>query len=115
MSRLKIGRKSMVATSMGTDENFVTRMTYHNTVVAMMQGPKGSKHIPGKPSLIHLNNGGYYSVTTKRRMNQFAALTGTGFQVWQTKGEWFVEYTDSEGVKRTQPFEDGKASFVVGV
>ena len=49
---------------------------------------------------IVLNSGGWHTTTTKSRIN--AALSGTGWLVWQRDGKWFVSND-----KIVTPFTDG--------
>lgn len=70
-----------VATSVKRDEMGVLRVTYHATDVVTVF-PDGE---------IILNTGGYFSHTTKTRMNQAANQFSLGFQVWQKNFEWFVD------------------------
>ena len=51
---------------------------------------------------IILNNGGWMTVTTKRRMNQVAEQFDLGFTVYQKDFEWYVVLNG-----QTLPFEDG--------
>jgi hypothetical protein len=44
------------------------------------------------PQDIILDNGGWFTPTTQRRMNQAAEAYGLGFHVYQDKGEWFADY-----------------------
>ena len=41
---------------------------------------------------IVLNTGGFYSATTKTRMNQVSNQFDLGYYVYQKKGNWFVSY-----------------------
>ena len=45
-----------------------------------------------KTDVIELNTGGYFTATTKTRMNQVSNEMGLGYQVYQKKGEWFCRY-----------------------
>lgn len=79
MSRInEVGR---VATSIVT-ENGITSVYYHGTPVVRFGG--------GKP--VTLNTGGYFTVTTKRRMNQAANQYGLGFSVYQRSRQWYVDH-----------------------
>ena len=51
---------------------------------------------------IILNNGGWMTVTTKRRMNQVAGQFDLGFTVYQKDFEWYVVLNG-----QTLPFENG--------
>jgi len=54
-----------------------------------------------RDSIIH-NNGGWMTVTTKRRMNQVAEQFDLGFTVYQKDFEWYVVLNG-----QTLPFENG--------
>ena len=41
---------------------------------------------------IILNNGGWYTSTTKKRMNQVSEQFNLGFYVYQRNYNWFVDY-----------------------
>lgn len=67
---------------------------YHRTVVAKLYDD----------GHIQLNSGGWRTVTTKCRMNQFAAqYCNYAFSVCQRKGDWFVVNCGDNEV----PFTDG--------
>ena len=51
---------------------------------------------------IILNNGGWMTATTKRRMNQVAEQFDLGFTVYQKDFEWYVVLNG-----QTLPFENG--------
>lgn len=54
---------------------------YHQTIVAFKTGE----------GVVRLRTGGWPTVTTKLRMNQFAnEYCDAAFTVYQTRGEWFV-------------------------
>ena len=59
-----------------------TGVTYHATEVVTYL-PNGG---------VRLNNGGWYTNTTKQRMNQH----GRGIYVFQHKHEWFVAFEGKE-------------------
>ena len=46
------------------------------------------------PSEINLNTGGWFTQTTRNRMNQTANEFSLGFYVYQKAGEWFAVYND---------------------
>jgi len=50
-----------------------------------------------KGNKIILSSGGYKTVTTKTRINQF--LQDRGFKVYQKKGEWFIDNGATEHIK----------------
>ena len=45
---------------------------------------------------IILNNGGYYTATTKRRMNQVSLQFGLGYNVFQKDYKWFVQTSENK-------------------
>ena len=62
-------------------ENGVTYVKYHNTrVVAFSE------------NAITLDTGGWFTPTTKTRMNQTSGAFGLGFRVYQKNYEWFADY-----------------------
>lgn len=82
---------NMVHTTIETKDGW-TRMVYHGTCVAEMRhtsclDPKD----PRAGVIVRLNTGGYFTKTTKKRMNQFAEMFNLGFRVYQEVGEWFVQ------------------------
>ena len=80
------------ATTVATDKDDVTRVTYHSTVVV--------EHRPD--GTVRLDSGGWPSATTKTRMNQAAMQLGLSFHVRQSKGTWYVDTRHS-----TLEFTDG--------
>ena len=58
-----------------------TAIKYHDTEVVVFSA-----------GAILLDSGGYKTVTTKRRMNQASDQFDLGFQVYQQKKEWFVDF-----------------------
>jgi hypothetical protein len=56
-------------------------VTYHFTRVVI-----------ATPSQIILNTGGWFTVTTKLRMNQASNEFNLGYEVYQRKGTWYVDY-----------------------
>lgn len=50
-----------------------------------------------KGDKIILSSGGYKTVTTKTRINEF--LQDKGFKVYQKKGEWFIDNGATEHIK----------------
>jgi len=59
----------------------VTRVTYHNTDVVTFTD-----------DLIVLNTGGWFTATTKARMNQTSEQFDLGYRVFQRDWMWFVDY-----------------------
>jgi len=66
-------------------------MYYHNTPVVIWE-----------PDGVTLSSGGYYTYTTKARINQ--GLKETGLSVYQHRGDWYLHQMDGNIV---QPFTDG--------
>jgi len=55
---------------------------------------------------ITLDTGGWWTRTTKTRMNQASETFGLGFRVFQKMGEWFVAYK-----KSVSPFSSRQITF----
>ena len=72
-------------------DRYGTVVTYHGTEVVAFNKRE-----------IVLRNGGYRTVTTKRRMNQVSDEFCLGFRVFQKDHDWFVEYRGE-----THEFFDG--------
>ena len=72
-------------TSHYTDTKNVLRVVYHNTEVVKV---KESRYAI-------LNNGGWYTVTSKTRMNQASREYHLGFVVYQENFNWYVK-TDKD-------------------
>ena len=68
------------ATTIDTNNDMI-RVTYHNTVVVKFNA-----------GIIILNTGGYYTHTTKVRMNQASNQYNLGYKVFQKDFNWFVQY-----------------------
>lgn len=79
------------------DRGTITHVTYHSTDVVVFDDLS-----------VKLDNGGYWTATTKTRMNQAANQFGLGFQVYQYKKQWFVDTPTQEAV----PFDpQGRIEF----
>ena len=72
-------------------QNGYNKVQYHSTVVVAFNDNK-----------IVLNNGGWFTNTTKIRMNQTSNQFKLGFNVFQKNFSWFVEFNG-----KTIPFENG--------
>lgn len=56
---------------------------------------------------ITLRTGGYHTVTTKARINEFLSLAGTGWKVFQKDYDWFITHYAGGGQwDVTEPFHD---------
>ena len=69
------------ATTVSTGDDGKTRVTYHSTDVVVFDA-----------DVIRLDTGGWFTVTTKTRMNQASSQFGLGYGVYQRKGLWYVEH-----------------------
>lgn len=61
------------------------RVTYHQTDV-----------VKTTSKTITLDTGGYFTATTKKRMNQASLMWGLGYTVYAKAGKWFVDYLDTK-------------------
>lgn len=64
-----------------------TVIYYHNTPVVTFD-----------EEIIKLNTGGWWTATTKTRMNQTSYQFDLGFRVYQSNRDWFVE-TNGKTIK----------------
>ena len=58
-----------------------TKVCFHSTLIVVFDSEK-----------ITLDNGGWYTPTTKKRMNQASSDFSLGFKVYQKNYEWYCEY-----------------------
>ena len=72
-------------------EDSVLKVCYHNTIVVEVTEDN-----------IKLCCGGWYTNTTKRRMNQASRQYGLGVHVYQVNYDWYVGYNGE-----VLPFVDG--------
>ena len=72
--------RTTCSTITDNESNRVLMVTYHSTPVVKVINDR----------YVVLNNGGYYTSTTKRRMNQASLQYSLGFQVYQVNYEWYV-------------------------
>lgn len=82
--------KKKVATSVRSEDGF-TCIKYHQTDVVQFND-----------QFIILNNGGWLTTTTLKRMNQASKDFYLGFHVYQKNFTWFVNYLD-----KTIPYLNG--------
>lgn len=68
------------ATTVRTEDGY-TIIRYHQTDVVKFNQDE-----------VILNTGGWWTVTTKARMNQASNQFDLGFRVYQQNREWFVDY-----------------------
>lgn len=88
-----------VETTTATDRDGALVGYYRGTPVARKHG-----------NVITLNTGGWFSRTTKVRMNQFANHFCFGaYGVYQKKGQWFVDVNG-----QTLKFEGRELTFQLG-
>ena len=81
---------TLIFTHDGVDDTARKEVMLHNTVIVT--------HYT-KTNKVMLNNGGWYSVTTKRRMNEVSDEWDLGFSVFQKKGVWYVASKNKEEVE----------------
>ena len=79
------------ATAIHTDDNGYTNVVYHSTPVVKFNGAR-----------IILNTGGYYSNTTKKRMNETSQEFNLGFHVAAIRGKWHVMHNHSDALRNRQ-------------
>jgi len=84
------------ATHVGTEENHPIMGTCH--YVQYHQ----TKLVRWNPDQIMLDSAGWYTPTTKTRLNQASNSFGLGYRVYQKAGSWYVEYKGE-----TLPFING--------
>lgn len=77
-------------TKVNTNAKGQTEVIYHETAVVTYDFEQ-----------IILNTGGWWTRSTKTRMNQASEALGLGFRVFQKAGDWFVDYKDN-----VQPFQN---------
>ena len=90
-------RVGITPTSIKTSDDGKTRITYHSTDIMTFDS-----------DTITLNTGGWFTNTTKTRMNQASSQFALRFGVFQKNWDWFIEvYPSGEVV----PFpENGRAT-----
>ncbi len=91
----RMDRIGKVATTVGRDADGVLRVTYHATPVVTVY-PNGR---------IVLDTGGWFTVTTRNRMNQAAQELGLSFVVYQKAFDWYVNI---DGLTIEWSFHGGK-------
>lgn len=63
---------------------------------------------------ITLRTGGYHTVTTKARINEFLSLAGTGWKVFQKDYDWFITHYAGGGQwDVTEPFHEGMTLYAL--
>lgn len=63
---------------------------------------RGTNVVSFNDKNINLDPNGWWTKTTKRRMNQASEEYNLGYWVYQKRGQWYVDYKD-----KTIPFNDG--------
>lgn len=105
---------NMTHTTIETRDGW-TRMVYHGTCVAEKRETRYlDPRDPRAGTFVRLNTGGYFTKTTKKRMNQFAEMFNLGFRVVQDKGNWYV-FNTNDKVCPSLPFDGDSCEFTVGV
>ncbi len=74
-------------TTVSTDGEGITRITYHNTIVVKYDNLN-----------ITLDSGGYETTSTKARMNQASNQFSLGYQVFQKDFTWYIK-TNTQTIK----------------
>jgi len=74
-------RVGKTATKIGVNEQGETEIVYHSTAVVTFDNEK-----------ITLDDGGWATNTTKRRMNQASNQFGLGYRVYSKDWQWYVDY-----------------------
>ena len=87
-------RVGKVATKIREDNGY-TCIRYHNTDVVKFNDKE-----------IVLNSDGWRTMTTKTRMNQASSQFGLNFGVFQSKGDWFVQFGGHGEEGKTVDYED---------
>lgn len=77
----KLGKVATTVTGNSLDN---IRVTYHSTDIVTVTKVKGKLRIT-------LDTGGWFTPTTKTRMNQASNQFGLGYRVYQDKGSWYVK------------------------
>jgi len=108
--------KTKVATTVRSEADSII-VKYHDTDIVKFTKEKDSfpcVYELGLPALtkitVKLDTGGWWSATTKKRMNEVSDQYELGFQVFQRKGKWYVAGAhDASHIFAT--FEGDSASF----
>ncbi len=79
-------RIGTVHTTVKTVENNIIEVTYHGTAVVQWNPIE---------RLVTLDTGGYFTATTKTRMNQASNQFKIGYQVFAKDGKWYAKYRRS--------------------
>lgn len=85
--------------TLATLNNDVLKVQYHDTTVVIASLKTGE---------VVLDTGGWFTATTKARMNQAARQYSLGYEVVQRKKEWFVKIAG----RPDQKFSGSSANFV---
>lgn len=72
--------KKATATKVFSDET-TTRVSYHSTIIVTVTA-----------KTIVLDTGGWFTKTTKIRMNQTSSVFDLGYVVFVDKQNWFIDY-----------------------
>lgn len=65
--------------------------TRHNAADDLIVRYQQTDVVRVSSTLIYLDTGGWFTATTKTRMNQAANQYNLGFHVYAKKGKWFVQ------------------------
>jgi hypothetical protein len=78
-----MSKLSMHRTTIHTTKEGYTTVVYHSTPIVSYNSHE-----------ITLNTGGFWTATTKKKMNQVSDMFNLGYKVYQKKGQWFVTWLD---------------------
>jgi hypothetical protein len=86
-------------TAVSMDSEGFVNVTLHGHCIAILSGDLG----------LSINNCGYYSVTTKSRLNAILSLCGNGFYIQQKNHKWILHtnYGSVNKKAETEDFESG--------
>ena len=92
---MRLNKIGKVATKI-RQEDGMTKVRYHDTDVVAFNDEK-----------IILRNGGWYTATTKTRMNQTATVHELPFNVYQARNQWYVRIMQKDGGPKTVEYQEG--------
>lgn len=86
----RMDKLSSYATTVSRGEDGVTRVTYHNTVIVAFSD-----------RMVELNDGGFDTVTTRRKMVQAARQFSLPYTVFRKAGVTYVQWANCAPVPLT--------------
>ena len=95
-----------------SNNTWVLKNFVDNSIAVRLHGTDIVRAAPNGD--ITLRTGGYHTVTTKSRINEFLGLADTGWKVFQKNHDWYITHYAGGGVwDVTEPFEDGMTLYAV--